>query len=193
MILGEDQTQLPRSALKQILPARGACVWHSLLQCNPAKVMKNCSLLAAAILMKMEVFSCWFCAQNETMFSVGCAGFLTWLSIPRRAVLILHGSTSPGDCRVLPGDQLAEGLAAAWLTPPLISDFMLALPGFTYRPVSFFLLLRLQISLVFWSSPATPRCKVPAVVLNVCPCSDVSLGSLTNGLENVMEMWKSII
>ena len=112
--------------------------------------------------------------------------------MPCRVVLILRSSVSPG-LWAAATDQPAEGLAVAWLIPPLILDFVLALPGFAYRPVSFSLLLRLQTPVVFWSSPATPRCKVPAMVRRACPCSDVSLRSLTNGLENVMEMQKSII
>lgn len=163
----------------RVLPARRACV---------GAAMKNCSLLAAAVLLKIKVFSCRF-----WMFSVGCAGFLPCLSVPRGAVGVLRGRMSPGDCQALLGHPPAEGLGVAWPIPPWMSGFVLPLPGFSSRPLSFSSLLRLQTPIVFRSSPAAAGRAVTAVGPSACPCSDVSLGSLTNGLENVTEMQKSII
>lgn len=144
---------------------------------HPAQVMKN-RCLPAAVLVKMEGFSCRFCTE-WSLFPVGCAGFLPRLVVLWMAALTLGGSVSPEDCRVPLGDQA------------LLVRTLLAWPGFTCGHIPF----SLHAPGVFWSA-SQPRCTVPAVGLSAhpcSPCSDASPRSLTIGLEHIMEIQKSII
>lgn len=173
------------SAAAQQCPNAGPPSMRSLQRARaapvpPSKGMKDCSLLAADPLMGMKVFSCWFCIQNGTMFSVGCARFLPWLPLPRGAVWVL--CTSPGD----------RGISQqrVWLTPTSGLGPSASLAGL-HLQASFFLLAS-KIA----NSPCLLEVSHYAQAQGAscgAECSHVSLGNLTTGLENVMEMQKSII